>query len=176
MFNAYRSAFDNPSKTNEALEHNLDKVVNMTSLKLRELITKKQEAQRENSLLKGQTTVLEADIEFYTKEAKEKEEQIAQMQEEFDKTQKEIEDLDLENKQSINEYNEKAELFKQTVNSVNDEFKEISANESSEHSKKKEELKSVYEKYIDIKTSNKALMEKVYELRRQLYGLEVFIK
>jgi chromosome segregation ATPase len=168
----YRSAF--PGKThNEALEYNVDKIVQMTQLKLKELMNKKQENLRQNSLLKGQKTVLESDIIYYEKETKDKEEQLNKLKEEFKTIHKELFDLEVEYRTSLNEYNEKNENIKHTINSVNDELSTVTLANGIEETNKKSEMRKGYEEYLNVKNQNKDFLEKLYEYRRDLYYLEV---
>lgn len=172
MFNTYRTAFQSKNQ-NEALEHNLDKVVNLTSQKLKEMITKKQEKMRENGLLKAQKSVMENDIAYYEKETKDREEQIFKLTEEFDKTQTDIEDLEKEYKIVMDEYNTQNENYKLTVNSVNKDLSEMTLSNGIEETIKKSDTRIEYESYLKVKGENKKLMEKMHELRTELYYLEV---
>jgi chromosome segregation ATPase len=174
MIGNHRTAF--PNKPNDALEHNLDKIVNMAAMKLKEFINKKQDLMRTNSLLKGQKAVLESDITHYEKETTEKAEQVNKMQEEFAQVQKEIEELDVEYKTVHNDFNTKNENLKATVNVVNDELNNMEISNGIEETSKKSELRKEYENYLAMKNVNKLLMEKMYEARRELYYLEVRIK
>jgi Mor family transcriptional regulator len=174
MFNEYRTAFQSKSQ-NEALEHNLDKVVNLTSQKLKEMITKKQDKMRENGLLKAQKSVMESDIAYFEKETKEREEQINRLVDEFDKTGKDIEELEKEYKLVLDEYNLQNENYKLTVNSVNQDLDQMTVSNGIEETIKKSDTKIEYESYMKIKGDNKMLMEKMHESRTELYYLEVII-
>lgn len=175
MISNHRTAFENKSH-NEALEYNLDKVVNLTSLKMKELINKKQDKIREGNQLKAQKSVIESDIAYYEKENKDKIEEINKLLEEFMKTQAEIEELEKENKICQQEYNNQDENFKLTVNAVNDDLDSISVVSGVEETNKKSDTRMEYENYIKIKTENKQLMDKMHELRTDLYYLEINYK
>lgn len=172
MINNYRTAFDNKS-TNQALEYNVDKIVNLTSLKLKELINKKQDKIREGNQLKAQKSVIESDIVYYEKEAKEKAEQINNLTEEMIRTEAEIADLEREYAVCLDEYNNQCTNFKITVNNVNDDLEAMTITSGVEETNKKSDTRLEYESYLKIKNENKLLMEKMYELRRNLYNLEV---
>lgn len=176
MLAPHRSAFNNGNSQNEALEYNLDKVVNMTSLKVKELISKKQDKIRENNLLRGQKSVMESDIMHCEKETKEKEQKLISLANEFETLNGEIEQIEKEYKELLNDYNEKNENLKLTVNSVNNEMSIVTVAEGVEETNKISEMKKEYEKYLVAKNENKLLMEKMHELRRELYYLEISYK
>jgi septal ring factor EnvC (AmiA/AmiB activator) len=172
MINNYRTAFNNRHH-NEALEYNLDKVVNMTQLKMKELINKKQEKIRENGQLKAQRGVLESDIAFYEKEIKDKDEQLGRLSEEYFNNQKEIEELEKEYSSAMNDLNQQNENYKHTINFVNKDLDSMTVSNGIEETSKKSETKLEYENYMKVKSENKALMDKLHDLRRELYYLEV---
>ncbi|MFN9960355.1 MAG: hypothetical protein ACK55I_45310, partial [bacterium] len=124
--------------------HNLDKIVNLTSLKLKEMINKKQDRIREGSRFKAQKTVLESDIAYYENETKEKFEEINRIADEFAKTQLEIEELEREDKLVVNEFNSETENFKETVNIVNEEYDSIFIMSGIEETNKKSDMKVEY--------------------------------
>lgn len=169
---SHRTAF-NTKGQNAALEYNLDKIVHMTSLKVKELISKKQEIIKENSLLKGQKSVRESDINHQGKEIQEKEEQLTKLQEEFLQIQKEIEELEKELKGSVHTSNDNNESLKLTIIGLNEELSNVTIANGVEETNKKISLKMELEKYLEIKTSNKLLVDQMHDLRRELYYLEV---
>jgi hypothetical protein len=172
MINNYRTAFNNRNQ-NEALEYNLDKVVNMTSIKMKEMINKKQEKIRENGQLKAQRGVLERDIATYERETRDKDEQLRRCTEEFLNTEKEIEELEKEYSASMNDFNMQNENFKHTMNFVNKDLDSMNVCNGIEESTKKSETRMEHENYVKIKSENKDLMDKLHDLRRELYFLEV---
>lgn len=170
--------FDNRSILNQKpmkdpVEANLDNIVNMTSLKLKELINKKQEAFKKNSLLKGQKNVLESDIAYHQKEVKDKESMLGKMVEELKGYQKEIEELEKEINTIMKVYNNKNDDFKNTILNIDKELENMKITNGVEENIKKSELRSEYEKYLQIKNNNKNLMEELYNARRDLYHIEV---
>jgi hypothetical protein len=172
MFNNYRTAFESKNQ-NEALEFNLDKIVNLTSQKMKELINKKQDKIREGGHLKAQKGVLESDIAYYEKETKDKEEQITRLTEEYYNTEKEIEELDMEYKNTLNEYNTQNGIFKNTMNFISKDLNTVTISNGIEETNKKSDTKLECESYLKIKSENKNLMEKLHDFRRELYYLEV---
>jgi type VI protein secretion system component VasK len=174
MINNYRTSFNNRHHS-EALEYNLDHVVNQTQLKMKELINKKQEKIRENGQLKAQRGVLESDIAFYEREIKDKDEQLGKLSEEYYINQKEIEELEKEYSSALNDLNQQNENYKHTINFVNKDFDTMTVSNGIEETSKKSETKLEYESYMKVKSENKSLMDKLHDLRRELYFLEVSI-
>ena len=121
MNQPYRTAFGN-KKEKDPLEYNLEKVVNMATLKLKEMINTKQDIIRDTNLLRGQKTVLESDIAHYEKEASDKENQIVKMNEEYLQINNDIQELEGELKEMMYLYNDKNDSFRQTINSINYEI------------------------------------------------------
>lgn len=171
----YRSAFPGKSH-NDALEHNVDKIVQMTQLKVKEMLNKKQETIRQSNLLKGQKAVIEADIIYNERETRDREELIAKMTEEYDQVNKEISDLEVEYKVCLNEYNERNQNLKSTINSVNDDYTSVSVANGVEETNKKQEMRKEYEAYLAIKNENQLYMDKMHNLRHELYYLELGYK
>jgi hypothetical protein len=168
----YRTAFCHDKK-NDPLEYNLEKVVNLASIKLKELITQKQEKIKENNLLKGQSKVLLSDIEHYENEINEKESQILKLNEEYLKVRDEIEQIEGEVKENMDSFNNKTELYKHTVNNIKHDIDNISDINNLEESNKNSYLRQEYEELLNVKGDNKLLVEQLYQLRRDLYYLEV---
>lgn len=170
--------FDNRSILNQKpikdpVESNLDEIVNMTSLKLKELINKKQAALKLNALLKGQKNVLENDISHYQREIKDKESSLSKMVEELKGHQMDIEGLESEINLILKAYNNKNDDLKNTVFIIDKELENIKISNGIETTQKKSELRTEYEKYLQIKNNNKNLMEDLYNSRRELYHIEV---
>ena len=84
----------NQKPMKDPVEANLDNIVNATSLKLKELINRKQEALKVNNHLKGQKNLLESDIAFNQKEIKDKENMLEKMVEELKGHQEETQGLE----------------------------------------------------------------------------------
>jgi hypothetical protein len=173
MNQPYRTAFNN-KKEKDPVEYNLDKVVNMATLKLKEMINTKHEIIRETNLLRGQRAVLDSDIAHYEKEVNDKETLILKMNEEYLQLNNEIQELENELKEMMYLYNDKNDAFKQTINSINYELDSITITNGVEENQMKKELKQEYENYLNIKNENKDLVEKLHQLRRDLYYMEVF--
>jgi len=171
--------FDNRSILNQKpmkdpVEANLDNIVNMTSLKLKELINKKQAALKTNSLLKGQKNVLESDITYHQKEIKDKEVLLAKMVDELIGHQSEIEQLEKEINNILKVFNNKNDDFKNTILNIDHELENMKITNGIEETVKKSELRSEYERYLQVKYNNKNLMEELYNARRELYHIEVY--
>ena len=84
MINSYRTAFSN-GKKEDSIASNLDNVVNLTHLKLKELTNKHQDKLRENNNLKAQANQMESDVRFLEKEISKKKEAVPVMKQEMEK-------------------------------------------------------------------------------------------
>jgi hypothetical protein len=175
MINPHRTAFPSQNNSNESLEFNLDKIVNLTSQKLKELINKKQEKQRESGQLRAQRGVLESDIAYYDKETRDKEEQLKRLIEELINTEKDCMELEYELKSVTDQYNTQNSIQKDTVNFVLKDLDLITLTNGIEETNKKSDTRLEYESYLKVKDENKLLMEKLHDYRRELYYLEVFL-
>lgn len=173
MFDSRSILNQKPMK--DPVEANLDNIVNMTSLKLKELINKKQAAFKTNSLLKGQKNVLESDIAYHQKEIKDKEAMLGTMVEELRGHQTDIEELEKEINSILKVYNNKNDDFKNTILNIDKELENIRITNGVEETMKKSELRSEYERYLMVKNNNKNLMEELYNARRELYHIEVIV-
>jgi len=157
---------------NDYVEHNVNSVVNLATQKLKELINKKQDNVTQLSVLKGQKNVLNSDIGFYTKEAREKEERIEKYIEEFNNLGEELIELEKEYTVTLQEYRLKEEEIKNTTLLINEEFGKVNEISSKEHNVKKQDIKQEFENLIEIKKDNKNATEKLYDLKKELYHLE----
>lgn len=166
----------NQKAMKDPVEANLDDIVNATSLKLKEMINKKQEALRINSHLKGQKNIIESDIAFNQKEIKDKEQMLEKMVEELRGHQDEIQSIEKEIGSIQKNYNVKNDEFKNTVLSIDRDLESIKVVNGVEETVKKSELKKEYEKYLSIKNNNKNLMDELYNARRELYHIELVYK
>jgi hypothetical protein len=166
----------NQKAMKDPVEANLDDIVNATSLKLKELINRKQEALRINSHLKGQKNIIESDISFNQKEIKDKESLLEKMVEELKGHQEEIQSTEKEIASIMKNYNVKNDEFKNTILSIDKDLENIKVSNGIEETVKKSELKKEYEKYLSIKNNNKNLMEELYNARRELYHIELVYK
>jgi len=173
--------FDNRSILNQKpmkdpVEANLDSIVNATSLKLKELINRKQEAIKTNSHLKGQKNILESDIAFNQKEVKDKGFMLQKMVEELKGHQEEIQALEKEIGSIMKNYNNKNDDFKNTILNIDKDLENVRVSNGIEETVKKSELRKEYERYLSIKNNNKNLMEELYNARRELYHIELVYK
>lgn len=158
------------------IEKNVNNVVNLASQKLKELISKKQDLVSQNSYLKGQKNVLNSDIHHYTKEAKEKEELIEKMIEEFNAIGEELIELEKEYAVTLQEYKMKEEEMKNNTLYVSSEICKVNDNNKMENSIKKHEVQIEYENLIKAKQENKDLLEQYYNFKRELYIAETEYK
>jgi hypothetical protein len=174
MFNSHRTAFE-LKNSYTAIEHNLDKVVYETQVKLKEFQSTYQEKVKQNHLMKGQKNVIENDIKFYQKEITEKNEQIAFLSQEYDKVCEEIGQLEEEFRSGLTDYNAKNEDYFTTMYNVNENVEALVVINGIEETNKKSQYRLEYEAYSDIKDQKKLLTEIMFDLRKELYHLEVNI-
>ena len=64
MYNTHREAFQQKSNSKKPIESNLDAIINQAQLKMKEMITEKQNYHKERNLLIGQERVLDENINF----------------------------------------------------------------------------------------------------------------
>ena len=162
-------------KSTDYLEYNLEKVVNLTSQKLRELLNRKQEKIRESGRLKAQRSVLESEIIYYEKEIKEKENEIKRLAEECTQTELEINELTKDFDQNTKICNNQKEIFKNTFVTSDREIDEMTLANLIIDSEKNSDVKLEYENYVKIRKENKEFEESLQNLRKEFYYLEVNI-
>lgn len=163
-------------QNNDYVQHNVNHVVDLASKKLKDLISKKQEQVSKNSILKGQKNVMNSDIKFHTKEAKSKEDLIEKMIEEFNIIGQELIELEKEYAVTMQEYKMKEEEMKNTVLSVNDDVSKVEECNQIENESKKQNIKIEYENLMQVKNENKELIEEHYNLKKELYVLDLEYK
>ena len=98
------------------------------------------------------------------------------MIEEFNNIGEELIELEKEYAVTLLDYKMKEEELKNTVLSVNDEVVKAKDNNEMENNVKKQEIRLEYESLMDIKKDNKNLLEEHFNLKRELYILELQYK
>jgi hypothetical protein len=172
MINTYRSAFTNEKKL-DSIENNLDNVVNLTQQKLKEFNNKHQDKLRENNTLKAQANIIEGDVKFLENEIAKKNLTLPLIEKEFEKVESEIQHSEKDYKVSLREYNQRNEEFLDTILQLDDEMENANAKSMEEETKKKSKYRTQYEKYKKIKDENQRLTDIMFNLRRELYLIEV---
>ncbi|MCQ2816184.1 MAG: hypothetical protein MJ252_02850 [archaeon] len=170
--NKHRTAFQDTNKK-KPMQQNIDNVLNQCQLKMKQMITKKQEIIKETNLLKGQSKTLEGEIEHMKKYLEEKENEMHTKQEQIEFLQKQIKEKEGEFGSKIKEIRQKEERFKEGLNKVNSELASIQHGTLTEYSKRKAELKQKIEELLAEKEENKNLTERLYNLTHDLSSLEV---
>jgi len=172
MINPHRSAFGNEKKE-DSLENNLDKVVNLTQLKIKELTNKNQDKLRENNFLKSQFNQIQNDVKYVEIEISQKKQTLPIMKQELEKLENEIESCEKDYKQSLKEFNKKNEEFLFTMLTVGDDLESANNKNSAVETNKNSKYRIEYEKYSQIKEENQKLTDMMFNLRRELYQIEV---
>jgi hypothetical protein len=174
MINSYRTAFIQ-GKKEDSIGSNLENVVNLTQTKLKELNNKHQDKIRENNYLKSQANQMENDVKFLEREISKKNQTVPLIKQEMEKLELEIQQGEREYNIGLKEYNKKNEDFFNTMLLLDDEMQTANAKNLAEETKKKSKYRIEYEKYLRIKDENQRLTEMMFNLRRDLYLIEVLI-
>ncbi len=168
----FRVAF--PLKKNEKkpIESNLDKIINTTQIKMRELMSKKQEADKKTNLLLGQEKTIDVNILAIQKEIENKQQSIGLLNDQFNQLESEITLLQNEIQELIKLSNQKEYKFKEDINYINSQLDSIKYGTLHEESQKKFEIKQNLEEVVKYKEDNIKLRERLYILTSQLRELE----
>ena len=168
----FRVAF--PLKKNEKkpIESNLDKIINTTQIKMRELMLKKQEADKKTNLLLGQEKTIDVNILAIQKEIENKQQSIGLLNDQFNQLESEITLLQNEIQELIKLSNQKEYKFKEDINYINSQLDSIKYGTLHEESQKKFEIKQNLEEVVKYKENNIKLRERLYILTSQLRELE----
>lgn len=168
----HRQAFPRTSKKS-ACQQNIDDVLNTCQVKMKELITKKQEIIAKTNLLIGQQRSLRKEIDYIKKYNEEKEVQIQEKEENLTKLRTEVKEQEdifqkhLENSKQINL------RFKEGINQNESDLANVADNPFSEYSKRKAAIKLKIEELCAEKELNKKLSETYFNLNHDLAILEV---
>ena len=168
----FRVAF--PLKKNEKkpIESNLDKIINTTQIKMRELMSKKQEADKKTNLLLGQEKTIDVNILAIQKEIENKQQSIGLLNDQFNQLESEITLLQNEIQELIKLSNQKEYKFKEDINYINSQLDSIKYGTLHEESQKKFEIKQNLEEVVKYKEDNIKLRERLYSITSQLRELE----
>ena len=168
----FRVAF--PLKKNEKkpIESNLDKIINTTQIKMRELMSKKQEADKKTNLLLGQEKTIDVNILAIQKEIENKQQSIGLLNDQFNQLESEITLLQNEIQELIKLSNQKEYKFKEDINYINSQLDSIKYGTLHEESQKKFEIKQNLEEVVKYKEDNIKLRERLYILTSHLRELE----
>ena len=111
----FRVAF--PLKKNEKkpIESNLDKIINTTQIKMRELMSKKQEADKKTNLLLGQEKTIDVNILAIQKEIENKQQSIGLLNDQFNQLESEITLLQNKIQELIKVSNKKSSRIKRRI-------------------------------------------------------------
>ena len=168
----FRTAFPLKKGAKKPIQTNLDNIINTTQLKMRELMLKKQEKDKETNILIGQENTMNANIASIQKEIENKNLAIDSLKEKNIQLESEIINLENEAKNSIKFANQKEAKFKEEINLLYSQLDSIKYGTLPEESQKKFEIKKNLEEVVKFKEENLKLRERLYLLTSQLRELE----
>ena len=172
MSSKTRTAFPMKSGSKSAVEANLDKIINQSKLKVKEFMLKKQEIDKNITLLIGQENTLNNDINHLQAQINEKKSSIEAKKKEFDDIQNEIHTLQEEKKNMIKLQNEQEAKFKEGTNYINSQLDSIAYGNLPELAQKRHEIKIQSDLVSKLKDENLMLYERLQVLTRRLEELE----
>ena len=173
MSKNFRTAFPLKKGEKKPIQSNLDTIINTTQIKMRELMLKKQEKDKETNILIGQENTINANIASIQKEIENKQLTIDSLNEQNIQLESEILNLQNETKKLMKLANEKEAQFKEGINLINSQLDSIKYGTLPEESQKKYEIKKNLDEVVKYKDENLKLREKLYLLTSQLRELEV---
>jgi len=173
MYKNYREAFQLKKGAKNPIESNLDNVINLTSIKMKEMILEKQETDKQTNILIGQENVLNENINYIKNQIKDKNQIISTLNTKLQETENEIKQLKEENINTIKMVNIQEAKLKDNINSINEELEKIKYGTLPEDAAKVFALKKECEDVLSLKEQNNKLREQLYLLSRRLYSLEV---
>lgn len=172
MSSKTRTAFPMKSGSKSAVEANLDKIINQSKLKVKEFMLKKQEIDKNITLLIGQENTLNNDINHLQAQINEKKSSIEAKKKEFDEIQNEIHNLQEEKKNMIKLQNEQEAKFKEGTNYINSQLDSIAYGNLPELAQKRHEIKIQSDLVSKLKDENLMLYDRLQVLTRRLEELE----
>ena len=172
MSKNFRTAFPLKQGAKKPIQSNLDNIINTTQIKMRELMLKKQEKDKQTSILLGQENTLNSNITAIQKEIDNKKLSIDSLNEQNIQLNQDILYLQNEIKNLIKIANQKEEKFKEGINLINSQLELIKNGTLSEEAQKKFEIKQNLEEVLKYKEENLRLRERLYVLTTQLRELE----
>ena len=173
MYRNNREVFGLKKGSKKPIESNLDNIINQAQLKMKEMITQKQEIDEKTNTLISQENVLNENINFLKNEISSKKETIESLKAKVTETMGEIKNLEKENKKVIKEANIKEAKLKDDINGINHELEKVKDGTIPAEASKVFTLKKGCEEVLNLKNENNLLREKLYLLSRRLYTLEV---
>ena len=173
MYKSHRQAFQPKKGSKRPVESNLDNIINQAQIKMKEMISEKQETDKQTNLLIGQENVLNENINSLKNEINSKKQTISSLSKKATEINEEIKNLEKENKKVIKEANVQEAKLKDDINNINNNLEKIKDGTIPAEASKVFELKKGCEEVVNLKDENNKLREKLYLLSRRLYSLEV---
>ena len=172
MSKNFRTAFPLKHGAKKPIQTNLDNIINTTQIKMRELMLKKQEKDKQTSILLGQENTLNSNITALQKEIDNKKLSIDSLKEQNIQLNQDILYLQNKIKNLIKTANQKEAKFKEGINLINSQLDIIKNGTLPEEAQKKFEIKKNLEEVLKYKEDNLKLRERLYVLTTQLRELE----
>jgi chromosome segregation ATPase len=172
MSSKTRTAFPMKSGSKSAVESNLDKIINQSKLKVKEFMLKKQDLDKNITLLIGQEQTITNDINHIQSQINEKKSSIEAKKKEFEEIQNDIHNLQEEKKNLIKLQNEQEAKFKEGTNYINSQLETIANGNIPELAQKRHEIKIQCDLVSKLKDENLMLYERLQVLTRRLEELE----
>ena len=169
----HREAFQQKKGSKPPIESNLDNVINQASIKMKSMISEKQETDKKTNILINQENVLDENIKYLQNQIKEKKQIINSLNTKLKQSEDEIKQLKQENKDAIKQANIQEAKLKDNINTINEDLESIKYGTISAEAAKVFELKKECEEVLSLKNQNNKLREQLYLLSRRLYSLEV---
>ena len=169
----HREAFQQKKGSKPPIESNLDNVINQASIKMKSMISEKQETDKKTNILINQENVLDENIKYLQNQIKEKKQLINSLNTKLKQSEDEIKQLKQENKDAIKQANIQEAKLKDNINTINEDLESIKYGTISAEAAKVFELKKECEEVLSLKNQNNKLREQLYLLSRRLYSLEV---
>ena len=173
MYRNNREVFQLKKGSKRPVESNLDNIINQAQIKMKEMISEKQETDKQTNMLIGQENVLNECINTLKNEINNKKQTISSMSKKVTEINEEIKNLEKENKKMIKEANVQEAKLKDDINNINNNLEKIKDGTIPAEASKVFELKKGCDEVANLKNENNILREKLYLLSRRLYSLEV---
>lgn len=172
MQSAHRTAFQ-PKLNKTPLDFNLDQIIHISQVKLKEFIAKKENIEAKTNVLIGKNELLIKEIEHIHSQIQNRQSMLESLEKEFISKQNELSIVNENIKKLIEEYRINEANYKTQMNKLNNRLNSIKNGTIAEESSQKFEVKKKCEELLHIQNENGFLKEKLYRLNLQLYQYEI---
>lgn len=171
MIGAHRTAFQ-PKLNKSPLDINLDQIIQVSQVKLKEFIVKKETIEGKTNLLIGKNELLIKEIEYIQSQITSRQSLLDSLEKDFNKKESELNMVNESIKKQIEEYKVNEAAYKKQLIQVNYKLNSIKDGTISESSCQKFEVKKKCEELLQIQNENAMLKERMYRLNLELYQYE----